>query len=90
MGSKNRLLAAVTASGLMLCLNVSTDASVAIKDTDPTIDKGKSLSFRVNELREKLGTLAPAFEDDKAGSRIDNIVQFFNFFNCFRPGWRNC
>ena len=85
---KSKLLAAVTASGAILCLTVSADSR------DEPTDRASTLSLRVEQLREKLRSSSfSSFsdsDDDIAKEKIENIVQFFNFFNCFRPGWRNC
>jgi hypothetical protein len=89
MTSKRKLLAAVTASGAVLCLSVSADSSVyspAIESINPFPEL---LSLRVEQLREKLRSTSPS-DDGATNGKIDNIVQFFNFYNCLRPGWRNC
>ena len=83
MKSKRKLLAAVTASGAVLCLSVSADSSVYPVGTEPANPFPELLSLRVEQLKEKLRVISPA-------DKIDNIVQFFNFHNCMRPNWRNC
>ena len=89
MRHKGRLLAAVTASGVMLCLSVSTEAAKTIKG-NTFLDRDTSLSLKVDGLKQKLRVLDEDFNNDTPDQKIRNIVQFFNFFNCFRPGWRNC
>jgi hypothetical protein len=88
MTSKPRLVAAITASGAILCLSVSAQGHNASNQGPQLIEpEKKSLSARVEQLREKLLTSSPVFGRDSAEERIDNIVQFFN---CMRPGWKNC
>ena len=89
MSSKRKLLAAVTASGAVLCLSVSADSSVYSPATQSINPFPELLSLRVEQLREKLRSTSPS-DDGAANDKIDNIVQFFNFYNCMRPGWRNC
>jgi hypothetical protein len=89
MKSKRKLLAAVTASGAVLCLSVSADSSVYPVGTEPTNPFPELLSLRVEQLKEKLRVISPA-DNGSPGGKIDNIVQFFNFHNCMRPNWRNC
>jgi hypothetical protein len=89
MASK-RLLAAVTASVAILWLNVPASGHSAIPPGTPLCkEEAAPLAIRVEHLREKLG-LFNADDAGKGPRRIDNIVQFFNFYNCMRPGWRNC
>lgn len=93
MQQKQRLLAAVTASGALLCLSVSADGGVSPAATGTTNPFPELLSLRVEQLREKLRSISPGADDATSVSRatkIDNIVQFFNFYNCMRPPWRNC
>jgi hypothetical protein len=89
MKSKRKLLAAVTASGAVLCLSFSADGSVYPPGAESTNRFPELLSLRVEQLREKLRFISPS-DNDETNGKIDNIVQFFNFYNCMRPGWRNC
>jgi hypothetical protein len=89
MKSKRRLLAAVTASGAVLFLSVSADSSVYPLSADSANPFPELLSLRVERLREKLRLISPS-DNGATNGKIDNIVQFFNFYNCMRPGWRNC
>jgi len=85
-----RLLAAITASGAMLCLNLAADA----RSPDPSRTIGEPgttpLALRVEQLKAKLRSSAPALEPGASEEQIENVVQFYNFFNCFRGAWRNC
>jgi hypothetical protein len=83
MKSRRRLLAAVTASGAVLCLSVSADGSVYRDAAESTNPFPEQLSLRVERLREKLRATSPGGHDVTSG-KIDNIVQFFNFNNCMR------
>ena len=88
MRSKPKLLAAITASGAVLCLSVPAEGHRANNQGELAIEsESRPLSMRVEQLQEKLRSSSPAFGEPSAEGRIDNIVQFFN---CFRPGWRNC
>jgi len=89
MKSRRKLLAAVTASGAVLCLSVSADSSVYRDAAEPTKPPPELLSLRVEHLREKLRATSPGDHDATSG-KINNIVQFFNFNNCMRGSWRNC
>jgi hypothetical protein len=89
MNSKRKLLAAVTASGAVLCLSVSADSSAYPVGTESTNPFPELLSLRVEQLKEKLRVISPG-DSGAAHGKIDNIVQFFNFYNCMRPNWRNC
>jgi hypothetical protein len=89
MKSKRKLLAAVTASGAVLCLSVSADSSVYSVGAESTNPFPELLSLRVEHLKEKLRVISPA-DNGATNGKIDNIVQFFNFYNCMRPGFRNC
>lgn len=93
MKPKQRLLAAVTASGALLCLCVSADGNAPAAVTGTTNPFPELLSLRVEQLREKLRSISPGVDDATGTSRvlkIDNIVQFFNFNNCMRGPGRNC
>jgi hypothetical protein len=91
MKSKHKLLAAVTASGAVLCLSVSVDSHGAPQQNlAGRASSTEFLSLNVEQLKNKLRSSSPEFHKDHTGGRIDNIVQFFNFFNCLGPGWRNC
>jgi hypothetical protein len=91
MKSHRKLLAAITASGAVLCLSVSADSSTSLGNNDAPNPFPELLSLRVEQLREKLRLVSPIDNSLNAtGKKIDNIVQFFNFYNCMRPGWRNC
>jgi hypothetical protein len=94
MTSKQKLLAAVTASGALLCLTVSADGNAPPAVTGTADRFPELLSLRVEQLREKLRSISPGADGATSTSRatkIDNIVQFFNFYNCMRPPfWRNC
>jgi hypothetical protein len=93
MKSKRKLLAAVTASGAVLCLSVSADSSVYPVGAEATNPFPELLSLRVEQLKEKLRFISPAdggAANGEIDNKIDNIVQFFNFYNCMRPNWRNC
>jgi hypothetical protein len=88
--SKRRLLTAITASGAVLCLSVSADSSIYRDAAESTNPFPELLSLRVERLREKLRATSPG-DHGATSSKIDNIVQFFNFNNCARPpSWRNC
>jgi hypothetical protein len=91
MSSKRKLLAAVTATGAVLCLSVSADSHVYPGGAESTNPFPELLSLRVEQLREKLRSIAPG-DNAVTNGKIDNIVQFFNFYNCMRPPspWRNC
>jgi hypothetical protein len=90
MKSKRRLLAAVTASGAVLCLSVSSDSYAHVPAIEPSANPyPELLSLRVEQLKEKLRTISPNPEGTTNG-KIKNIVQFFNFYNCMRGAWRNC
>jgi hypothetical protein len=89
MKAKRKLLAAVTASGAVLCLSVSADGRVSPPGADSTNPFPELLSLRVEKLREKLRDISPGVEG-ATHLKIDNIVQFFNFNNCMRGAWRNC
>jgi hypothetical protein len=89
MKSKHKLLAAVTASGAVLCLSVSADSSTYPVGAESTNPFPELLSLRVEQLKEKLRVISPG-DSGVAHGKIDNIVQFFNFYNCMRPNWRNC
>jgi hypothetical protein len=85
------LIAGVTASGALLYLTGSADSRTEVgPDQDQVHVETISLSLRVEHLREKFRSLAHPIEEGNTKSQINNVVQFFNFFNCFRPGWRNC
>ena len=73
----------------MLCLSVSADSSVYPVAAEQTNPFPELLSLRVEQLKEKLRVISPA-DGAAPGGKIDNIVQFFNFYNCTRPNWRNC
>jgi hypothetical protein len=89
--STPKLLAAITASGAVLCLNIPAQAHLSSHQDEPSIEsESRPLSLQVEQLQEKLRSSAPDPGEESGASRIKNIVQFFNFFNCFRPGWRNC
>ena len=75
MRHKRQLVAGMTASGAILCLK---PVALSVE---------QKLSLRVESIREKLGTDFPALKNDARQKEIENIVQFFN---CFRPPWRNC
>jgi hypothetical protein len=91
MRSTPKLLAAITASGAILCLSVAADGHEASNQSELTFENERNpLSARVERLREKLRSSSPVLEEGSAQGQIGNIVQFFNFFNCSRPGWRNC
>jgi hypothetical protein len=91
MRSTPKLLAAITASGAILCLSVATDGHEASNQSELTFENERNpLSARVERLREKLRSSSPVLEEGSVQGQIGNIVQFFNFFNCSRPGWRNC
>jgi hypothetical protein len=77
-----RLLAAITASGALLCLNLAADARGT--DTERATDEPETapLALRVEQLKEKLRSGAPR-------EKLENIVQFFNFLNCSKEG-QNC
>jgi hypothetical protein len=93
MKSKQKLLAAVTASGALLCLTVAADGNAPPAASGTPNRFPELLSLRVEQLKEKLREVSPGFDDETNISRatkIDNIVQFFNFYNCMRPPWRNC
>jgi hypothetical protein len=82
MRSSHKLLAAVTASGVVLCLSVSAPAQQA--GNQSALMRGsetKPLAARVEQLRQKLRSVSPVFHDDSTEGRIDNVVQFFNFRN---------
>ena len=85
-----RLLAAISASGALLCLNLAADARNP--DASQTIGESETtpLALRVEQLKGKLRSSIPALTPGSSKERIDNVVQFFNFFNCFRGMWRNC
>ena len=85
-----RLLAAITASGALLCLNITADARGP--DAGRTLGEPETvpLSLRVEQLKEKLRSSAPALEPGASGEQIENIVQFFNFLNCSKGEWKNC
>jgi hypothetical protein len=88
MALKGKLLAGVTVSGLVLCLSMSARSHVTESSSlDPTAEP-RPVSARADQLREKLRATKPASSGEE--NAIRNVVQFFNFFNCFRPGWRNC
>jgi hypothetical protein len=89
MISKHKLLAAVTASGAVLCLSVSADSNAYSVGAESTNPSPELLSLRVEQLKEKLRVISPG-DSGEAQGKIDNIVQFFNFYNCMRPNWRNC
>jgi hypothetical protein len=89
MKSKRKLLAAVTASGAVLCLSISADSTVYPVGAESTNPFPELLSLRVEQLKEKLRVISPV-AGGATRDKIDNIVQFFNFYNCMRPGWRNC
>jgi len=88
MRSTPKLLAAITASGAVLYLNVPAQGHRANNQDKLTIEsESQRLSERVEQLQEKLRSSFAAFSEPSAEGRIDNIVQFFN---CLRPGFRNC
>jgi len=90
MKSKRKLLAAITASGAVLTLSVSADSRVYPLDAGSTNPFPELLSLRVEQLKEKLRVILPD-DDGATNGKIENIVQFFNFYNCMRPPyWRNC
>ena len=90
MNTKRKLLAAVTASGAILWLTVSADSRVDKSSIEATDNAAEPLSLRVESLREKLRSSLPVHGKDAKEEKIENVVQFFNFYNCYKPGWRNC
>jgi hypothetical protein len=84
--ARNKLLAAVTASGAVLWLT-STGATTndtgsgSFNDATP-LQTRKPLSQRVEEMREKVRAALPQSDKGSATCEIRNIVQFFNFLNC--------
>jgi hypothetical protein len=90
MRHKGRLVAAVTASGAILCLTLSASGRSVDGQSNPNLSREKPLSLRVEDLREKLRAGFPALGREPGQQKIDNVVQFFNFLNCHRPGWKNC
>jgi hypothetical protein len=90
---KNRLRAAITASGVLVCLNLAADGHVSGNQADVAASEVKPLPLRVEELRAKFEAASTALQTGGGGSstRVNNIVQFFNFMNgCFGGAWRNC
>jgi hypothetical protein len=89
MLERQKLIAAVTASGAMLLLSVSADGHANSQQGVEPNPFPELLSLRVEQLRAKLQQTTPGDTEATPG-KLDNIVQFFNFYNCMRPGWRNC
>jgi hypothetical protein len=88
MNPRNRLVAAVTTSGLVLSLSFPAEGKAPTQDAGLSCSGGaKPLSLSVEAFREKLQGLSPALGDETTRGKVKNIVQFLN---CFRPGWRNC
>ena len=94
MLARQKLLAAVTASGAVLFLSVAADGRSADQQGPAPHPFPDLLSLRVEQLREKLRASVPADDARAAGVKLDNIVQFFNFNNsnpnCMQRGWKNC
>ena len=85
--TSKKLLAAVTASGTILSLTFAAEGNDP--GTQMTRDGTGSLPLRVEQLRAKLLASSPASRQGR-DERIEHVVQFFNFLNCHRPGWKNC
>lgn len=92
MTPRRRLIAGVTVSGAVLCLSLSASAHAPDAQGDGLARRGaKPLPAQVADLRAKLASgILPLGGDGEEKSALQNIVQFFNFFNCARPGWKNC
>jgi hypothetical protein len=89
MARKRRLIAGVTASGAVLCLTLSASGHTLNPSGD--LRGPEPLPSRVDSLRAKLiAGIPPPGSDAEEKATLQNIVQFFNFFNCSRPGWKNC
>lgn len=83
-----KLLAAITASGAILSLTFTAESNDP--GTRKPADIADPLPRLVDQLRAKLLASAPAPQDGTGEQRIEHVVQFFNFFNCQKPGWKNC
>jgi hypothetical protein len=82
MNSNTKLLAAITVSGAILSLSVSAQANNAVDQRELDLgSESTSLAARVEQLRQKLRSASPVFEEGSTEGRIDNVVQFFNFRN---------
>ncbi len=91
MKRKGRLIAGATVSGAVLCLNLSASGhTLDGKDTAVLLGE-KTLPSRIEDLRKKLNSgISLLTNDGKEKTAVENIVQFFNFFNCHRGRWKNC
>ncbi len=82
MKLSSKLLAAITASGAVLSLDVSAQAHQAGNRSDLILGSEPTpLSARVEQMRNKLRATSPMFGEGPAQGLIDNVVQFFNFRN---------
>jgi hypothetical protein len=82
MKLSSKLLAAITASGAVLSLDVSAQAHQAANRSDLIVGREPTpLSARVEQMRNKLRATSPMFGKGPAQEPIDNVVQFFNFLN---------
>jgi len=92
MTPRRRLIAGVTVSGTVLCLSLSASAHAPAAQGDGPAQRGaKPLPAQVADLRAKLASGIPSLGGGgEEKSALQNIVQFFSFFNCARPGWKNC
>ena len=90
--SARKLRAAITVTGAVLWLtSTGLIAHGATYASDTPLQTRKSLSQRVEELREKVRAALPQSDQGSATGGIRNIVQFFNFLNCQRnPTDRRC
>ena len=93
--ARNKLRAAVTATGAALWLTstgvVTRDTANASYDDATLLETRKSLSQRVEEMREKVRAALPRSDKGSATGKIRNIVQFFNFLNCQKnPNDKRC
>jgi hypothetical protein len=79
------LVAGISATGALILLTSSSGAARAPGPLPVTPHEPlAALPQRVDQMLEKLRSAAPA----QAGE--PRVAQYWNFFNCFRPGWRNC
>jgi hypothetical protein len=88
--TRHRLVAGATASGAVLWLTLSANGHSLEQQSVSVPSEERILPQRVDDLRKKLRAELPELGSGKGSGAVQNIVQFFNFLNCSRPGWRNC